>query len=277
MYFWMRSIDNAVKQYFEGDDGTGGSGGTGGDGDKNAGAKFIEKTDPVTGNKVKIPAELDNVIGHFISTTRSETEKKYKPLVEQLQNEKTDVDALKAEMEKLRQANMSAEEIARENAKKVIQEHEKTAKMATEEAKTWKERFEKTMIKNDIFASFAGIELCNAKQTAILFENEGRAKISEKVDADGRPTGDFETRMIVELVDAKNNPMVVEGTPEELFKRWIALDRNSHHRKNQLPVGGGSRTTGGQANIKSLETERMAGMSPTERLNAARGISENKR
>jgi hypothetical protein len=267
----------------DGDNGDGGDGGAdNGDGIGGT-AKFVEKKDPVTGKVVKIPADFESVIGHFISATRNETktetEKKYQPLVqriETLQGKQEELETVRAELEKVKQANMTAEEIAQANAKKKIAEHELVAKTATEEAKTWKDRFEKTMIKNDIFASFGGVELCNAKQTAILFETEGRAKISEKVDQDGKPTGEFETRMTLELADSKGNPVVNEGTPDELFKKWITLDRNSHHRKNMIPSGGNSRTTT-KADSKRIDITAMEGLDPKEKLNRARGVSENKR
>lgn len=268
----------SFNQFFILDDGAGGAGGGGGASDQGDQAgdkqgdkpvqKFVERIDPVTQQKVKIPAELDSLFGHIISKTRTETESQFKPIMEKLKEENADLGQVKEEMEKLRLANLSAEERAQENAKKVILEHEKKAKTASEEATIWKGRFETSIIKNDILSSFGDVKLCNPGQVAILFESEGRAKPSEIIDNEGKPTNEFEARVTLTLEDDKGQPEVVEGTPRDLFKRWIKLDRNSHHVMNELTPGSGART--GRSAGSKFTDEQLAKMSPTERMKNAR-------
>lgn len=252
----------------------GDSGGTGDAGDAGVqfSGKFKEMIDPVTQSKIKIPVELETFFGHAISTTRNsvktELEAKFKPTLEALEREAGEGSQAKAELEKLKLESMTAEERAQANAKKVISEHEKKANLAAEEAGTWKSRFEKSTIKNDIMTSFGDIKLCNPGQSAVLFEHEGNAKISEVVDADGKPTGSFETRVSLLLEDKNGNQERVEGSATELFKRWIQLERNSHHVMNTMASGSGSR--GGGGNKTGMSHDAIMKLSPVERMRKAR-------
>lgn len=259
---------------YEGDDGAGGGGGGPSQVQQNQDPEFVEKKDPVTGKTVRIPKEYESIIGHFISSTRSDIEGKYKPIVEQLENEKANLNDVKAELDKLKEANMSAEEKAQANAKRIIDDAKVKETNALKEAATWKELFEKSTVKNDILfalGEYGSYRLCNTEQLAVLFDYEGKAKISEVLDQDGKPTGSFETRVALQLQDSKGEPVTVEGTPKELFPKWIALDRNAHHRKNELPSGGGSRTKTNQPGLN----QDFDGMNPVEKMNAARGIKSN--
>jgi len=263
----IKRLEDLKRIFLAPDDGGGSPGGSAPEGEGNT-QKFVDKIDPVTGKTVKIPAELESVIGHFVSKTRSEVEAKFRPMLEQLESDKTDFETIKSEYEKLKEASMTAEERAQENARKKIQEHERTAKEKSEEAMKWKGMFEKSTIKNDIFSSFGDTKLCNPGQTAMIFEMEGQAFMSEVVNNDGKPTGNFETRVRVLLEDDKGNPEEIEGTPAEVFKKWISLDRNSHHLLNTMSPGSGSRTGGNKTG--GMSQDQLMKLSPTERMKIAR-------
>jgi hypothetical protein len=274
MYLFLKQIQNQYLVRFLGPD-DGGAGGddgvklSGDDGVKLSG-KFIEKTDPVSGKKVKIPVEYDSVLGHFISKTREETERRFKPMLEALESEKADLSGIKAEYEKLKEASMTAEERAQNNAKKVIDEHEKKRKVAEDERDRFKNLFFSSTIRNEILSSFGDIKLCNPEQVAILFETEGGARPEELVDSEGKPTNRWGAKVKLMLEDDKGNPEEVEGSPKELFKRWIGLERNAHHVQNNIIPGGGSRQgthTKGKTDFSKLP--------PKERIDAARQAQKN--
>lgn len=261
---WLKKRLNI---YFEGDDGSGTGGASSGQDDPFSGfsGKMVEKVDPVSGQKIKMPVELDSVIGHFISQTRKESELKFKPMIDALENEKADLSNIKAEFEKLKEASMTVEERAQANAKKVIDEHERKMRSATEDAAKWKEMYFSTVIGNDILSSFGDVKLCNPQQVAVLFKTEGEARVEEKINSDGKPSGKFETRVTLTLENDKGEPETIEGTPSDLFKRWIALDRNAHHIQNDIMPGAGSKNgtmRGGKIDYSKLP--------PKERLDAAR-------
>jgi hypothetical protein len=263
---------NFDLQMFGKDGDAAGSGDSGSDEGVKFSGKFKEMVDPVSQSKIKIPVELETFFGHAISSTRNsvkaEVEAKFKPTLEALEKEAGEGSQAKAELEKLKLESMTAEERAQANAKKVIFEHEKKATIAIEEANTWKSRFERSTIKNDIMSSFGDVKLCNPGQTAVLFEHEGQAKISEIVDADGKPTGQFEARVALMLEDKNGKQERVEGSASELFKRWIQLERNSHHIMNTMAPGSGSRSGGGNRTGKSQDA--IMKMTPVERMREAR-------
>ena len=266
-----------LQRFAEGDgsgDGDPNAGNGSGDGDPNAvvklSGKFKEIIDPVSKKSVKIPVEFDAVLGHFISSTRTNVEQQFKPLLEKISGENTELKDIKTEYDRLKEQSMSAEERAQANAKKVIQEHEKTAKAASEEAATWKTRFERSTVRNDIFAAFGDTKLCNPGQVALLFENEGRAKVAEVIDEDGKTTGAFETRMTLTLENDKGESEKIEGTPAELFKKWIKMERNLHHVQNDIAPGAGARPH------KSMAGKIDPNLSPVERMNQFRLQQANK-
>jgi hypothetical protein len=253
--------------------------GAGGEGAPKFSGQYKEMMDPVSKQKVMVPVELETFFGHTISQTRNavkdEYEGKYKPLLETLEKEAGEGSQAKAELEKLRLDAMSAEERAQANAAKKIAEYEKKWKDRDEEANSWKGRFEKSTIKNDIMSSFGDAKLCNASQVAMLFEMEGQAKISEIIDDDGKPTGHYETRVTLMLEDKEGKPERVEGTTQELFKRWIGLERNSHHVMNTMPSGSGSKG-GGMHTGGRISQEVIMGMNPAARIQYSREQGKSK-
>jgi len=261
--------------FYEDDPGAAGGGGGGGDnkGDFKFSGEFVEIKDPKTGNKIKVPKELkmDEIIGHTISTTRDTVEEKYKNLmteIENLKSENKDLSRVQEEYQRLRESQMSEKEKIESNAAKVIKDHERAAKEATETAAKWKALFEKSTIRNDILSSFGDVKLFNPGQVALLFENEGNARISEKIGNDGKPTGKFETMLTLTLEDKDGKPETIEGTPSELFQKWIDLERNFHHRQNELPPGGG---TPPSAKGKGAGID-WGSMKATDKLNKAREL-----
>ncbi len=264
----------------EGDDGSGagGAGGAGGGGNDNPFAGFsgtmVEKKDPVSGQMIKIPVEMESYMGHMISTTRTDTESKYKPLVEKLESDTAELGDIRSEVKALREANMTAEEVAQENARLKIIEHETNARTATEKAVAWEGRFKEATIANDIFASFGDTKLCNSKQTAILFQTEGNAEVKEIVDDNGKPTNKFQTVVSLLLTnETTGNLERVEGTPENLFKRWIEEDKNLHLQYTSMGSGGGS---GSNFSKTTRDSEELMKLPAKERLRRAREMEMSK-
>lgn len=258
-----------LQRFAEGD---GEDGEGGGKGDPQKTMVFVEKIDPVTKKSVRIPSELEPILGHFISSTRNEVEGRFKPMLEKLEGDTSELSQIKEEYEKLKQANMTAEERAQENARRVIDEEKKKAKTAIEERDTWKSRFEKGTIVNDIYKSFGNTQLCNPSQTAMIIENEGKARVEEVKTEEGKPTGEFVTIVTLTLQDKNGNPEQVEGPVSALFKRWIELERNAYHVVSQAVPGSGSKGSrmygGGNVDYSKF--------SPVERLRIARERQKEK-
>ena len=265
-----------LQLFAEGDAGDGSQGG--GDNTPKFSGKFVEKIDPVSNQKVMIPAELETFFGHTIAKTRDsikkEFEVKYQPMLEALQAEAGEGSKAKEELEKIRLEAMTAEERAQANAKKVIDEAAKKEKTALETAEKYRSLFEKSTIKTDIMSSFGDAKLCNPIQVAMLFEMEGQAVVSQKVNEEGKPIDDYETRVRLTLEDKNGNPEIVEGTPSELFKRWISLDRNAHHVLNTSASGSGVRP--GSNKMGGIKGDEFQKMNPVQRMQIAREQANGK-
>ena len=66
----------------------------------------------------------------------------------------------------------------------------------------------------------------------------------------------------------------VEGTPEQLFKKWIALDRNAHHLVNTMSPGTGSRGGGNRGG--GMSQDEILKLSPAARIQYGREQSKSK-
>jgi hypothetical protein len=235
--------------------------------------EFQDIKDPKTGKAVKVPKEIalsiQEVIGHSISTTRDTVKSEYKEVMDELAKLKSDNEELtqvKEAFERLKDSQLSEQEKIEKDAKRVIDEHKKVAENKIKEAEKWKSLFEKSTIKNDILSSFGDTKLYNPEQVAWIFEKEGNANLREKIDGNGKPTGIFETIVSLKLEDNDGKPEEIEGTPAEVFKRWIDLERNFHHRQNELPPGGGTPPAGKGSSGKI----DFSGLKSTDKLNKAR-------
>ena len=211
------------------------------------------------------------LLGHVISATRKDTQGKYEGLeeqIEKLQSENEEFKGIREEFEKIQQEKMTAEERAQLNAQKVIQEHEKKTKEATEKASVWEKLYKETVVRNEIMTSFGDSKLWNPEQVAVLFEKEGNARVEEKVDYAGKSTGQYETIVTLNIEDDKGIMELETGTPRELFPKWIKMDRNSHHLQNDLKPGGG---TSQKVKLQSGEKIDLSEIEdPIERMNLAR-------
>jgi hypothetical protein len=101
-----------------------------------------------------------------------------------------------------------------------------------------------------------------------LLEVEGKATYPEKINNEGKLSGEFETKLVLRLEGDDGKVETVEGTPRELFKRWIDSPRNFHHVQNELPPGGGTPPAGKGGSGKV----NFDGMKPTDKLNKAREL-----
>ena len=189
-------------------------------------------------------------------------------MVEKLEGETAELSDIRAELLKIREASMTAEELATANAAKKIAEHEARSKNALEESVRWKSRFFDTMITNDIFGAFGDTKLCNPQQTAILLQNEGRAQVEPILDDNGTPTEYFQTKIYLKLRNETTGMMEnVEGTPKELFKKWVNQDENLHHQLNNLAPGGSSaagKGRNGKVDWLGMSAEQRLAEAPRE-------------
>ena len=265
----MMILNNATEKqmgrlFMEADDGSGGSGGT--QNSSGDASQVIERKDPVSGQMVAIPKELEPFLGHLTSSIRSTEGDKYKGIIETLKGKETDFEEVKGAFEQLKLDNMSAEERALAKDAARTKEYETKLNASYEERDIWKNRYEDSMIQNDIYGSFGQTKLCSTEQVAMVLKAEGNPAIVELKDDQGKGTGKFQTQLTLSLTNPTTGKIEkVEGTPKELFKRWIDEDRNLYHQLNNLAAGGGTKTTGGTR--LAVDTSNMT---PSQKIAYAR-------
>jgi hypothetical protein len=219
--------------------------------------EMVERIDPKTGKKILIPKIYDVYIGHTIAKNRIETEQKatekYKPLIEKLESENSELSDIRTEYEKLKEENLTVEERAQAATQRALSEGEKKTKLAEDKARTWQNRHGKLKIKNDVFSSFGDVKLCNADQTADLMILQGAAVVEPILDGLGKETGEFKTKLTLPIMNKEGEIEIMEGTPAELFKLWINQPSHLHHQSDNLKSGSGSTIPNGRGTVAGLD------------------------
>lgn len=214
--------------------------------------EYFEFVDPQNGKKIELPktlgdegdgVNLQELIGHVIGKSRADAKKE----ADQRNN------TLLEELEKLRGANseldaklqqidddiaaekMSAVELAQRDAQKKIDKAQRERDETKVMADAFWNMYEENKIENDIFGAFSGYDLCNPKQTMALIKNDLKARVQD------------ENGKIITVLTFVNDGDEETLDPKTGVSKWLALEENSHHLKNNLRSGGGSSETGGRA------------------------------
>ncbi|MDY6969344.1 MAG: hypothetical protein SVR08_11930 [Spirochaetota bacterium] len=230
---------------------------------------FYEIEDPQTKSKIKIPNELKSIIGSIQSLARKDekekTESHYRPLLEEADKIKANNEAIAEELEKIKESSMNTDEIREKEFQKAIDKIEKEKEMLMKDSDHWKTQFYQLKITNDIYSSFGDSLLNNRYQTAECFQREGQAQLVEIME-EGKNTGRFETRMKISIKNNADQYEELEGTPQELFEKWVHQDQNLHHLASSLKPGGGTMVNG-KVFVMNKDFENLP---PAERMKIAR-------
>jgi hypothetical protein len=242
-------------------------------------------TDPITQQPVKVPKELETFIGHVATSNRKGGKAAVKNDLDAANDQ---VDELKAELAdlrtKIKNAGAGDKQVEAQKAEyeKIIAEMKKATEKTKSEAESWRAQFEEHKIMNDINAALTGYDLYNPQQTIDLIRAQGRAKLTEKIDlATGAGTGQYETKLTLNLPDESGAMRPVELGAGDAIKKFFAVEGNAFHLKNKLNPGGGS--TGSNLNMPgagSLEArynEAMKTGNLMEAIKAKQEIYEKRR
>jgi hypothetical protein len=216
------------------------------DGDNGGGDvdNYVVMTDPFTQQPVKVPKELESFIGHVATSNRKAGKSAIKndldTVNEQLEETKAEVMDLRGKLKNAGSGDKQIENIKAEY-EKMIDELKKGGETKASEADKWRSQFEEYKVLNDINAALSGYDLFNAQQTVDLIRTQGKAKLHEKIDlATGAGTGQFETKLVLNLPDESGAMTPVELGASDAIKKFFALENNAFHLKNKLTPGGGS-------------------------------------
>jgi len=186
-------------------------------------------------------------------------------LIQQLEEAKTKVTMTASEkeeyekqLEELRKATMSKEEIANRERKKLEEKLTKERDDALSLSKTWQKRFEdSTIIRNLMDAAMTNEAFAPQQVVAILSPN---ARVVEMMDESGKPSGNYDVVVKFNDVDSKSGkPIQLELPSNEVVKRMKELSNvYGNLFKNGVSEGmGGNNGKGG----KPVDFSKMT---PTE-------------
>lgn len=243
-----------IVRVFEGEgDGQGDGHGEGGDkgGDKNKGKVFTQ----------------DEVNALLAKEKRQFQEKSKQTLtqLEQLQQsaaltqeEKTN---LEAQIEELRQRSMSAEEIAKQQVEKTKKEYDGKLTQTQQEAQRWEGSFKNMLVANSI--TDASIKHNAFSPQQIIAVLRPTTKVVEKIGADGKPTGEFEARVMFHGKNEKNEPVTLDLTVEEAVKQMRDNPTDYGNLFKDMTKGGVG-TVIGEGKGGTLTSQQLANLTPAQ-------------
>lgn len=147
---------------------------------------------------------------------------------------------LEARIEELQKATMTKEEIAKREQEKMKQAHENNLKALSDEANTWKNRYTKSTIERNILDAAIANDAFAPSQLVELIGN--KSKLVPVLDEQGKPTGEFITKVSFEDVDKDQKPVTLEMTVPETVKRMKELPNRFGNlfKSGVVPGAGGS-------------------------------------
>lgn len=147
---------------------------------------------------------------------------------------------LEARIEELQKATMTKEEIAKREQEKMKQAHENNLKALSDEANTWKNRYTKSTIERNILDAAIANDAFAPSQLVELIGN--KSKLVPVLDEQGKPTGEFITKVSFEDVDKDQKPVTLEMTVPETIKRMKELPNRFGNlfKSGVVPGAGGS-------------------------------------
>lgn len=212
------------------------------------------------GKPVTTQAELNTVLKQEKEKFRKEREKLAKQLEDasKLQGLSDEAKAgYESQIEELRNANLSTEELARKNQEKLSKEWQTKHQAATQEATQWKSRHDLLHIGHDIAAESS---LAKVLPTAVEFIEAKlipKSRLVDIVDEDGKPTGRQVSKVHFDSTDKEGKPVVLDITIKEAIK----LMKDNPERYGMFFEGtaaGGLGAGTGQSNGKKVDLANMS-------------------
>ena len=199
-----------------------------------------------------------------LAKERRQMQEKNKELLNQLEQIKTNAKlteeekaSLESQIEELRQRSMSAEELAKQQVEKTKKEYDTVLENERNAAKKWEMSFKSTLVNNSLVDAAVKHQAHNPQHIiAILRPN---SKVVEKVGADGKPTGEFETRVMFQGKNDKGESVILDLTPEDAVKQMRELPAEYGNLFKDLTKGGVGAVIG-QGQGGQLTSQQLANM-----------------
>lgn len=224
-----------------GDGAAGGEGGAGGEG----------KPAPFT-------PEQQTIVNQLVAKERREQQDKNKKVVADLEAKikaggasEERVAELQSTIDNLEKTYLTKEELSKREVDKLSKESTERIKKLEDEAKLWQSNFTRQLTATQITQAAAENDVYSPEQMLTLLG--GQSKVLPVVK-DGKPTGDFEVKVVFSDNDKDGNPVVLELSPDATLKRMKELPKRFGNlfKGANSGLGGGNDGTGGTGGNKTL-------------------------
>lgn len=180
----------------------------------------------------KFTPEQQEHMNKLLATERRKGQDATKKVAEELKviQQRSDLtkqerEDLDARVTTLQDELLTKEELAKQEAKKSTNKHEKEVETLTNERDTWMKRFREGTIKTDIVnaCSNKDHQAINVDQVIAIIEPQ--TQLIEEVDDDGKETGNFVTRTKFKTVDDKGKSVTLTLNVGEVVKKMAGDDK----------------------------------------------------
>jgi len=218
-----------------------------------------EDKDKEKDTKVKLTPEQQAWVNSKLAEERRKGQQKAEQLITQLETEKNRVGTTAAEkaqleerIEQLKNEYATKDELKSREVNKRIKELEDEKKKLEAEGSTWKQRYDRDRKRIDLTQAAAEQKAYNPRQVVNeLFTN---SRLVEVTGEDGKPTGEFETRVKIQTVDKEGKPVTLDLDPVGAVKQLKEMSEyaNLFISPAQGGLGGGNLGKGGAGGSKPV-------------------------
>lgn len=206
-------------------------------------------------------------VNTFLAKEKRKTQDAQKKLASQLQEVKKTAELtseekieLEKQIEDLQKQYMTVEERARQASDKATKAHEKVVTDLTTERDSWKNRYTQSTITSSIAQAAVVNKAIDVDQIAAMLRPA--AKLSEKLDEAGKPTGIFEPRVDFQDIDKDEKPITLDLSISEAVKRMTELPRYGNlfegGKTGGLGANGGDNSRSGKIDLVKIAREEPA-------------------
>jgi Skp family chaperone for outer membrane proteins len=201
--------------------------------------------DPATKQKVKLPENvgdvnvkrlLEGVIKKSRNDVLSEVERKYQPILEQVQKYESDNSELREMLQKLEDEKLTADERAQKQFRREVETLKKQSETSAQKAAQYETLFKRTTEENSLVGEFSSRQdVHHARQAYMLMKSEFPIEV---IESDGN------YRVVVKMPSDTGD--MEELDPKTAVERWLAMPDHRHFLKSSLTPGSGTSTSGGR-------------------------------
>ncbi|KKN19235.1 hypothetical protein LCGC14_0947800 [marine sediment metagenome] len=206
-------------------------------------------------------------VNTFLAKEKRKTQDAQKQLALKLQEYKKSAQLsgdekgdLEKQIEDLQKQYMTVEERGRQTSEKASKKHKKELDDASSERDTWKTRYTQSTIQASIAQAAVTNKAIAVDQISAMLRPA--AKLTEKLDEQGKPTGVFEPRVDFQDMDKDEKPIMLDLSIDQAVKRMSELSQYGNlfqgNKTGGLGGSGGTNSNAGKIDIVKIAHEDPA-------------------